>query len=85
MEQTAAYRRVTNQAHRFIESLCDLGYLDHKQRHQIFNHLLNESDSVVIELSEVRRLLALFFFDGRIQLTKGQKEMLKREWAFLFH
>ena len=32
----------------------------------------------------IRRLLAAFFFDGRIKLSQGQMDMLKREWAFLF-
>ena len=84
MDKTNAYQRVSHQAHRFIESLCDLGYVDHKHRQQVFEHLLTESSSEKIELAEVRRLLAAFFFDGRIKLSQGQKDMLKREWAFLF-
>ena len=84
MANPNSYQRVTHQAHKFIETLCDLGYVDHKHRQQIFEHLLTESKSEKIELEEVRRLLAIFFFDGRIKLTQGQKDMLKREWAFLF-
>ena len=84
MDKTNAYQRVSHQAHRFIESLCDLGYVDHKHRQQIFENLLTESKSAEIELAEVRRLLAVIFFDGRIKLSQGQKDMLKREWALLF-
>ena len=84
MQPETIYRRLTPQAHRFIESLCDLGYLEHKHKALIFKRILKTPGSNSIDLTELKRILAIFLFEGNVQFSKAQEEMLRREWPQLF-
>ena len=84
MQPGTIYRRLTPQAHRFIESLCDLGYLENKHKALIFERILKNPGTHHIGLTELKRILAIFLFEGNVQFSKAQEEMLKREWPQLF-
>lgn len=84
MPHDIIHRRLSSEAYKFIDSLCDLGYLESKQRQVVFDRILKERTEERIELPVVKRILAAFLFEENPSFSEGQQEMLLREWPLLF-